>query len=407
METYVFGVGAAGNKAAVDLVTDNIVNTQSVTLINTNDGDMLIEQDIQKIKLESEFQGGAAKDPNVGRAAMLNYLAEESNVANLYNSIPEDVDFVTIITSVEGGTGSGATPILADYIANVLEIPVHLFAFIGFHNEQVGMNNTIEFMKNLIVMNNVTIHIIQNDKFDAPTYKLKEKAANKYVGELMNIIKGVDRESSSQNIDEADAYKLFTTPGIMGIVKINCGGKRSRKDMDLSIVEAFDKSVEADYGGDAKRLAMILNASEATQQIFDDTLKTVRYYTNSNGGPEERYRHIQYNGTMQEYCIIVAAGMSPSENYINYLISERNKFAENSSRDSNNKKLLQKLQSATATVKEAEEKTHDDVSFFTEKTELPTIRKKKRRLDGSFKINAFRSSDSDGDDPPKNPMSNY
>ena len=403
MNTYVFGMGAAGNKATLDLVELKVINSDSYALFNTNSGDIPRDQHSKFIQLESEFEGGAAKDPAVGRAAMQNYLSDEKNVHDLYNSIPEDVDFVSIITSVEGGTGSGATPILADYIANVLDIPVHLFVFIGFHNEQVGMNNTIEFIKRLIALSNVTIHIIQNDKFNnAPTYKLKEKEANKYVGTLLDIIMGKGRQESTQNIDDADAYKLFTTPGIMGIVNINCSGRRSKTDMNAAVVEAFDSSVEADYGGDAQRLAMILNASEATQAIFDDELQAVRYYTNNNGGPEEIYRHIQNDGTVNEYCIIVAAGMSPSETYINYLLNERGKLqAANQRQKDANETLLEKLKSATtqniANIADVgNKKEENEPSFVTEKTELPTIRKKKRPLSGgSFKINGFNSSDSD------------
>ena len=405
MNTYIFGMGAAGNKATLDLVELKVINSDSYALFNTNSGDIPRDQHSKFIQLESEFEGGAAKDPAVGRAAMQNYLSDEKNVHDLYNSIPEDVDFVSIITSVEGGTGSGATPILADYIANVLDIPVHLFVFIGFHNEQVGMNNTIEFIKRLIALSNVTIHIIQNDKFNAPTYKLKEKEANKYVGTLLNVIKGENRENSTQNIDDADAYKLFTTPGIMGIVTINCSGRRSKTDMNAAVVEAFDSSVEADYGGDAKRLAMILNASEPTQEIFDDELTSVRYYTNSGGGPEEIYRHIQYDGTTNEYCVIVAAGMSPSETYINYLLNEREKLRQSNMRNkSNSKALLDKLVSATNNDNEENKPAEDSAVFIPEKTEMPTIRKKKRMPEGSFRVNKIQSSSGTENKHPDNPM---
>ena len=407
MNTYIFGMGAAGNKATLDLVEMAIINTESFTLFNTNKGDIPQDQYSKFIQLQSEFQGGAAKDPAVGRAAMQNYLADETNLQGLYNSIPEDVDFTSIITSVEGGTGSGAAPVLAKCIADVFNIPVHLFVFIGFHNEEIGMNNTIEFMKELISLNNVTIHIIQNDKFNAPTYKLKEKEANKYVGTLLNIIKGENRENSTQNIDDADAYKLFTTPGIMGIVTINCSGRRSKTDMNAAVVEAFDSSVEADYGGDAKRLAMILNASEPTQEIFDDELTSVRYYTNSSGGPEEIYRHIQYDGTTNEYCVIVAAGMSPSETYINYLLNEREKLRQCNMRNkSNSKALLDKLVSATNNDNKEDESTEDSPVFIPEKTEMPTIRRKKRMPEGSFRVNRIQSSDNSGTENkhPDNPM---
>ena len=405
MNTYVFGMGAAGNKATLDLVEMGIINTESFTLFNTNKGDIPQDQYSKFIQLQSEFQGGAAKDPAVGRAAMQNYLADETNLQGLYNSIPEDVDFTSIITSVEGGTGSGAAPVLAKCIADVFNIPVHLFVFIGFHNEEIGMNNTIEFMKELISLNNVTIHIIQNDKFNAPTYKLKEKEANKYVGTLLNVIKGENRENSTQNIDDADAYKLFTTPGIMGIVTINCSGRRSKTDMNAAVVEAFDSSVEADYGGDAKRLAMILNASEPTQEIFDDELTSVRYYTNSSGGPEEIYRHIQYDGTTNEYCVIVAAGMSPSETYINYLLNEREKLRQSNLRNrSNSKALLDKLVSATNNDNKEDESTEDSPVFIPEKTEMPTIRRKKRLPDGSFRVNKIQSSSGAENKHPDNPM---
>ena len=61
-----------------------------------------------------------------------------------------------------GGTGCGATPVVAKYFT-ALNIPVHVFAFIGFQDEVRGINNSLKFFKDL--PDGVILHTIDNSKF--------------------------------------------------------------------------------------------------------------------------------------------------------------------------------------------------------------------------------------------------
>ena len=132
LQVKVIGIGAAGNKAAIKLIEDKVVQKEDVILMNSTMRDIPQEYKDMAIIIEGSFQGYAKE-----RGLANQYVTENlrQNKINLDTILRPEDKFVIIVTSVEGGTGSGASTVLAQYFSEVLNVTVHLFAFGGFEDD--------------------------------------------------------------------------------------------------------------------------------------------------------------------------------------------------------------------------------------------------------------------------------
>lgn len=332
MELFTFGIGAGGNKAAIKLVESGVVSEGDIKLLNTTTKDIPEKYKTNKdlfVQFASVL-GGCGKEPEKGKKAILNAI--KNNKINFGEMIKPTTQGVILVTSTEGGTGCGATPLIAKYFI-ALNIPVHVFALIGFQDEARGVKNTLKFFKELD--DNVILHTIKNEEFldYSNNYSTAEEAANEYFAEQVKILKGTNMIPSVQNIDETDMYKISTTPGYMGIEHIDLTGVKNEDMFNKTIQKTFDNIKCFDYDKSCKRLAVIINASPKTQDAIDSTFEVIKRYV---GEPFEVYRHIQYDENEPEYLDIIACGMNLPKNSILELNKKYNTLKEklNSKSDS-------------------------------------------------------------------------
>lgn len=305
LELMLFGLGAAGNKAAIEAIETRVISEDKVKLINTTTKDIP-----EKYKKESDIiikfssmLGGCGKEPIKGQKAM--FQAIKSKNIDFGKLISPETKAVVLVTSTEGGTGCGATPVVAKYFT-ALNIPVHVFALIGFQDEVRGINNSLKFFKDL--PDGVILHTIDNNKFldFTKNYSKAENAANEEFVKQLEILIGSKMIPSSQNIDDTDHYKIITTPGYMDIRHVNLNGAKNMDLTNQAIIDSFESMSCLEYSNKGcKRLAVIVNASEKIQGAIDNRFEVIKRYT---GEPFETYRHIQ-NDTTDEYMDIIVSGL--------------------------------------------------------------------------------------------------
>ncbi len=305
MNLNLFGVGAAGNKAAIAAIEENVISEANTKLVNTTVKDIPEKYKTGKdlVVQFSSMLGGCGKEPKKGDDAIMKAI--RNNEINFSTMVSEDCREIVIVTSTEGGTGCGASPVIAKYF-ETMNLPVHVFAFIGFQDEGRGLTNTLRFFKNL--SDNVILHTIMNDQFLDYTgnYEKAEAAANAEFVRQLRILTGSKMIPSSQNIDDTDMYKVTTTSGYMDIKTVSMTGVKNLDTFNEAIIKAFDNGNCLEYDKSCKRLAVIVNASERVQESIDSRLQVIKRY---NGEPFEVFRHIQNDGT-EEYIDIIAAGMN-------------------------------------------------------------------------------------------------
>lgn len=318
MKYMLFGIGAGGNKAAINVLKKGYLSEENVKILNTSTKDIPEEYKVNSdlaVHFSSMF-GGCGKEPLKGKKAIINAI-KNGNI-KFGEMIDPDTQAVIIVTTTEGGTGCGATPVIANYFVK-LNLPVHVFALIGFQDEARGINNTLRFFRELD--SNVILHTIKNEEFldYSKNYSKAEALANDEFAEQVRILSGKDMIPSHQNIDDTDMYKVATTSGYMNVQHVSLDKVKNVDLFNKAIQESFENIKCLDFDKSALRLAVIINAKPETQTHIDDKFEVIKRYI---GEPYETFRHIQYDETQPEYIDIISCGMN---------------FPEQGIRDLNNK----------------------------------------------------------------------
>ena len=227
----------------------------------------------------------------------------------------EDYSTVIFCTSVEGGTGSGATPVLAKFFAEYFGRNTHVIAFTGFEEDVRGLQNTVEFFKNLdqrlmvqAIRNSAFLQLSNNNKFTA------EKMANDEMCSRIEILTGQKLIYSDQNIDDTDLLKVANTKGYMTVEHVYFNKPLVDQTDFNSIVKKMiydSASLRSDNPG-AARLGVFINFNPASEDAIDFTYKTI---IDAYGKPFETFEHEQWDGK-KEYIAIIVSGMQMPINEI-------------------------------------------------------------------------------------------
>lgn len=300
---FIIGLGAAGNKAAIRAIELQAIEPTHVLLVNSTEKDIPVKYRDKSIIIGDNLKG-CGKERSIAKDAVVTYLKQNDSF-----KIPNDADRIVVVTSTEGGTGSGSSPILARYLRDVLGYNTSIFAFAGFENDVRGLKNTIGFMKELD--EDTTIQIISNKKF-------LEEANNNYIRaqELANdefckrllIMSGSILEETDQNIDDTDLHKLVDAPGLIDITYIDIENPLKNVEMfDKLCSKMVDDSKSVDFTPTASRLGVVFNGKLYSRDSIDFSY---RVFKSKYGEPYEAYTHLQENTSYKkEFLACIASGM--------------------------------------------------------------------------------------------------
>lgn len=316
----VIGAGAAGNKAAIDLVAAGF-DAKNVTLINSTLKD--IPSDFKNSAIlfgqNSDSLGGCGKEREIGKKLFITDF--KLGTVSLDNIADPNTNAIVIVSSTEGGSGSAATPIIAKYISNCLAIPVIVVLFFGFNSDVRGMQNSIEICQEL--PEDATIIGICNSKYlaEAGNNKIKaEKLANQEFVNIVRILGGYDVVESSQNIDDTDLYKIVSTPGYMMVGSTSIKSVKNIDQFNKTIEEAIDQSKLMDPNDKgAKRIGTFFDISEQMKDNVDYSCPVLQ---TEYGVPYESYTHVQEEGKNTVTWIVSGLPMpidQVTEIYNNYM----------------------------------------------------------------------------------------
>lgn len=320
MYCRLIGLGAAGNKAAITAVENEIMSITQTMLINSTLKDIPADYQNKNGANVKQFvgaYGGCGKERNISFDLAQSNLMNNSLGLDEFLHIGQDdeAELVILVSSTEGGTGSGSVPLIAKFVKDVKGIPVHVFGIAGFEDDVRGMRNTVEFFKEM--QPDFTVECIKNSKFlsSCNGNKIKaEKEANKEFCKKISVLMGLQIRDSEHNIDPTDLLKISTkTEGYMIIETCVFADKIKNSDyFRQCVIDTLDKSKALDVDSEAiERLGIIMNLkSESTDYIDYADIITERY-----GVPYEKYEHIQHEvETMPEFISFIMGGMKmPTE----------------------------------------------------------------------------------------------
>lgn len=327
MNCKLIGIGAAGNKAAITAVENNIISVKNTMLINSTLKDIPAEYKSREGSIVKKYEGaygGCGKERSISFELAQNNLLSDSLGLEKFL---EGCELCIIVSSTEGGTGSGSAPVIGQYILNVLGVNVHIFGLAGFEDDVIGMRNTVEFFKEMNEF--FTVECIKNSKFldECHGNKLKaEKKANEEFCKKISVLMGLQIRDSEHNIDPTDLLKISAkTYGYMIIETCVFTDKiKNKEQFRQAIVDTLDSSKSLDINEQGiERLGVIMNIrKDSTDYIDYRDIILDRF-----GVSYEVHEHIQHEEkTMPEFIAFIISGLKmPTEEiertYNNYLSS--------------------------------------------------------------------------------------
>ena len=236
----VVGVGGAGGNAINDMIQSEINDVEFIA-INTDQQDLDRSVAVKKVLLGKWM--GAGADPEKGRIA-----AKESE--EKIKEVLEGTDMLFITAGMGGGTGTGASPIVAEIAKSMGILTVAVvtkpFEFEGAlkkNNADAGIENLKEQVDTLIA--------IPNDKlFELPNVSITLMTAFKEANSVLRVvIKGISDLITKQgfvNLDFADVKAIMQDSGIamLGFGEGSGDGKAKTATEQALNSPLLEKSIE-------------------------------------------------------------------------------------------------------------------------------------------------------------------
>lgn len=214
----VVGVGGAGNNALNSMISQSQIQGVDFIAVNTDAQALLMCQATTKVQIgENLTKGlGSGGNPEIGRQA-----AEES--VEKIKDIIEGSDMVFLTCGMGGGTGTGATPIIAKVAKDVGSLTVAVvtkpFSFEGTRrmvNAEDGIENLKDKVDTLIVIPNQRILDVVDRKLSLlEAFKVADSVLTQGVQGISDLI----TVPGLINVDFADVRTIMTDAGsaLMGI----------------------------------------------------------------------------------------------------------------------------------------------------------------------------------------------
>jgi cell division protein FtsZ len=214
----VIGVGGGGGNAVNSMILSRQIKGVEFIAVNTDAQALLTSKAETKIQIGNNFTRGlgAGADPEVGRTA-----AEESR--EKIKDLLFDTDMVFITAGMGGGTGTGASPIIAEIAkeAGALTVAVVTkpFAFEGIRRMQTaeeGIEALTDMVDTLIVIPNQRLIEVVDKKM---TFIDAFRLADNVLGQGVKGISDLITVPGMINVDFADVKTIMLDSGsaLMGI----------------------------------------------------------------------------------------------------------------------------------------------------------------------------------------------
>lgn len=263
----VIGVGGGGGNAVNSMIQSGQIQGVEFISINTDAQALLTSHAETKLQIGSNFTKGlgSGADPDVGRTA-----AEES-----YDKIKEllfDTDMVFITAGMGGGTGTGASPIIAEIAkesgALTVAVVTKPFTFEGVRRMQAaeeGIEGLRDSVDTLIVIPNQRLMDVVDKKM---TLLDAFRLADNVLGQGVQGISDLITVPGLINVDFADVKTVMSESGsaLMGIGEAT-GENRATTAARMAIASPL---LEVSIEGAKGILYNIIGGSDMTMTEVSD-----------------------------------------------------------------------------------------------------------------------------------------
>lgn len=370
----VIGVGGGGGNAVSSMIEGNAISGVEFISINTDAQVLLANKAPTKLQIGEKLTRGlgVGGNPDLGKQA-----AEES--LEKIKDLLIDSDMVFLTAGVGGGTGTGATPVIANLAkesgALTVGVVTKPFAFEGARRAVIaeeGIENLKEEVDTLIVIPNQRLMDVIDKKMTLiEAFKLADSVLAQAVGGIADII----TTAGLINVDFADVKTIMKGAGT-ALLGIGTGVGENRAQMAARAAISsplLDLTIEGAKGV----LFNIAGGTDLTMFEVDEAAKIISAATDTDA-------NIIFGAVIKEdlsdqvKITVIATGFDETRAKIAQ-ISETQKpqiqgfVSEVTAKDDYEEEKELKERETTELISEVEEEERD---VFGEKFEIPAFLRK-------------------------------
>lgn len=268
----VLGIGGAGGNAIGSMISQSQIKGVDFIAVNTDAQALLMSVSPTKIQIgENLTRGlGSGGDPEIGRQA-----AEES--AEKIKDMLEGSDMVFLAAGMGGGTGTGATPIVAKIAKEVGALTIAVvtkpFTFEGARrmvSAEDGIENLRDKVDTLIVIPNQRILDVVDKKLSLiEAFRVADSVLSQGVQGISDLI----TMPGLINVDFADVRTIMTNSGsaLMGI-GVGFGENRAQAAARAAVASPL---LEISMDGARGVLFNIIGGADLTMSEVDEAAKII------------------------------------------------------------------------------------------------------------------------------------
>ncbi len=268
----VMGIGGGGTNATNSMISQSQIQGVDFVAINTDAQSLLLCHAATKLQIgETLTKGlGSGGDPEIGRQA-----AEESE--NKIHDMLEGSDMVFLAAGMGGGTGTGATPVIARIAKEVGALTVAVvtkpFSFEGTRrmvSAEDGIDSLRDKVDTLIVIPNQRIMDVVDKKLSLlEAFRVADSVLSQGVQGISDLI----TMPGLINVDFADVRTIMTSAGsaLMGI-GTGVGENRAQTAARSAIASPL---LEISMDGARGVLFNIIGGPDLTMSEVDEAAKII------------------------------------------------------------------------------------------------------------------------------------
>jgi cell division GTPase FtsZ len=312
----IIGLGNAGGNV-VKLYGEKFPHTADLILINTSSTDMSkFPQGSYDYSIRmGDFDGTGGHHEAAKRIAMKLMNDKIVNDANLHKYL-DGKQFVFIVGSAAGGTGSGMLPVMYQVFSKVIGLGEKVIAVSILPEEGLTVDridNTLLNQSELYTDQEATYMIYDNSQFDIKSsFELKARI-NAEIVEDLAVFTGKDiYPSEYNNIDGEDLLAMMSPPGRIVIVRCDTQRSINHKDIEERILSDLKKTAHAILNEDriVDTYGLIANLSADSIEGLDESLPKIR---EKIGEPVSTFMNLSSKESINKVVFVMSGLAKPND----------------------------------------------------------------------------------------------
>jgi cell division protein FtsZ len=307
----VLGIGGGGNNAVNHMYNHGIRDVNFV-VCNTDAQALALSPVPVKVQIGEDLTEGrgAGSMPETGRRSA------EENLEQVMDALSGNTRMVFITTGMGGGTGTGATPVIAEACkaAGLLTIAVVTIPFrsegkIRIKNAVEGINSLKDHVDSLLVINNEKLREIYGDQGVSSAFAKADDVLTTAVKGIAEII----TVAGYINVDFADVETVMKDSG----VAVMGNGSASGEDRAINAIqEALTSPLlnSSDITGARSILLNITSGTGANELTMDELGEITDYIYDAASDEALIIRGISRDESLADSIsvTVIATGFAPS-----------------------------------------------------------------------------------------------